>query len=261
MAWHRVDTQPLTIEASVAPARAQAVTAALARRVLPLLVRRDGRVEPLASGVLVWCHGRLAFLTCAHALDGIALGDLVLPLDQAGRLLPLAQAHPRVLTHPQRDLALIALANAVCARLLLKAWPAVALDDWQPREVPTDAVRMFVVAGFPYQQMQRVEGRLVARPVVFFSVGLATAPAAQADLRLRYGRVARRIDGQEVHAPALDGVSGATVWAVQVADAAAGDEVTCVLHPAGVQCAFHPNAYARAEPLGEAQALLQRLRH
>src|SRR5262249_23274968 len=65
-------------------------------------------------------------------------------------------------------------------------------------------------------------------------------------LKLSYGRIARRADGLEIHAPPLDGVSGATLWAV-VEDA--GGVVECVLQPAAVQSSFKHDSYVKAEPV------------
>ena len=66
-------------------------------------------------------------------------------------------------------------------------------------------------------------------------------------LKLSYRRIARRADGLEIHAPALDGVSGATLWAVVDEGS---DAIECVLQPAAVQTSFKHDAYVRAEPVG-----------
>jgi hypothetical protein len=98
-----------------------------------------------------------------------------------------------------------------------------------------------------------VEGVLYARPLVAFARALdADAPL------LGYPRTARRADGITVHAPELDGVSGATLWRVQEGT---GEGIDCVLHAGGVQVAFKPGAYARGAPFGALQALAERLVH
>jgi hypothetical protein len=100
----------------------------------------------------------------------------------------------------------------------------------------------YVLAGFPYAQMRRVGAVLHARPVVVFARG----QMADGQLQLSYRRIARRADGVEIHAPALDGVSGATLWSVVEAG---GDGVECVLQPAAVQSTFKHDAYLKAAPL------------
>lgn len=247
MPFLRHPTEPLDFATGVAPERARRIAAALTQHVLPLLALRDGRLEPLASGALYAWRGHLTLLTCRHLFDsGVALGDLALPLSD-GRHLALAALRPRLLEHPDHDIAVIALAAGCARERLLRHWPAVPLAQAQVSAPCTAS--LFVVAGYPYAQMRRHDGALHARPVVFFS----RAADAQAPARLHYARLAQRIDGAAVHAPALDGVSGATLWAVQ------DEGSTCVLQPAGVQCAFKHDAYARGEPFAAAHDLLRRL--
>lgn len=258
MAWQRVDTDPLDIDTGVAPARAQAIAAALVRRAVPLLVNRHGRAEPLASAALFQVDGRVLLTTCRHIFDdGVALGDLGVPRAHAPGVLWLRGAAARVIAHPQRDLAVIELVSGRTRDELLRHWPAVPLgaDHWDhaPR------ARCYVLAGWPYAQMRRIEQTMYARPVVFFAPPAwppeagEGADASDSSLRVRYARVARRSDGLHVLAPELDGVSGATLWAVL--DDALDDG--CVLHPAAVQYAFKHGAYARAEPLAAARALFE----
>jgi hypothetical protein len=250
MAWHSLATVALDVETDIAPARAQAITDALCRRIVALLVRRDGRVEPLASGCLYWSDGHLVLVTCRHVFDGgIALGDLFLPLGASGRLAPLRSLRPRFIEHPQHDLAAIELCPRRARDALQHHWFPVPLSL---AHLPVAGERL-VIAGYPYAQMRRVEGAVYARPIVFFTRSLPGGGAT--GLQASYGRTARRIDGVLIHAPELDGVSGATVWSIEQEN----DEVDCVLLPAGVQCAFRHDSYVRGEPFGAARAMLARL--
>ncbi len=323
MSWQTLDTIPIFLACRVPPARAAAVRAALQRRIVPLLVARQCRLEPLATGALCTDSGRTFLLTCRHALDeGVALDDLVVPLSDS-RVLWLRDAHPRAFVHPLRDLALIELRGGV-ARLLAQHYRAVPLaaggidecgasratnnDARQVKAIrPLSArtrgtggaggARIAVLAGFPYAQMRRVDGVLYARPLVaFVSLPTDSSPAQSsgssadislstngveafstdrarrqgaatsergvrrdraADVYLVYPRIAMRADGVEIHAPELDGVSGAMLWTVHDESA---DGIGCVLRASGVQVAFKPGAYARAEPLMALRELLQRVR-
>ena len=250
MTWQRVATQALDLDAGVAAARAGAVAEALWRRVVPLLALRAGRIEPLASGVLYEHRGRLLLATCAHAFDGgVALGDLALPLGDSGRLIFLGATRARLLLHELADVALVAIGDAGAAERLRAAWRTHALA------APADpsSAALYVIAGYPYAQMRRVGGVLYARPLVAF----ARALDADASL-LGYPRFARRADGIAVHAPELDGVSGATLWRVQEGGDAGVD---CVLHAGGVQVAFKPGAYARGAPFGAIRELAAHFAH
>jgi hypothetical protein len=110
-------------------------------------------------------------------------------------------------------------------------------------------VQVLVLAGYPYAQMRRIDEVVYARPLIVF----APPTGAGEGIFVRYARTARRIDGAHVHAPALDGASGATLWAVM----ADGDGPQCVLEPAAVQYAFKHDAYLRAEPFSEVVDLIR----
>ena len=254
--WSSLATEPIDIDTGVEADRARAIAAALVRRVLPLVVQRQGRAEPLASGALYRVGGQVALLTCRHIFDdGAVLGDLGVPLPAAQRVLWLRQAAARVIAHPQRDLALIAFAPGPARERLLQHWPAVPLVDGTI-DRPDDGDGLYVLAGWPYAQMRRIDATVYARPVVVFAPPVAGPVADGAALRLRYARVARRVDGIDIHAPALDGVSGATLWAVQRDRA---DPGRCLLRPAAVQSACKHDAYARGEPLAAARAMFERI--
>jgi len=315
MSWQTLDTTPIFSGCMVPPARAAAVRAALQKRIVPLLVARQCRLEPLATGALWTDSGRTFLLTCRHALDdGVALDDLAVPLVDS-RVLWLRQAHPRAFVHPLHDLALIELRGGV-ARLLAQHYRAVPLaaDDidesgessaksndarqikaiWpaSARTSGTHGARIGVLAGFPYAQMRRLDGVLYARPLVAFvslRTDLSTTQSSgsssdtlmsrnpidradrngaaagerdvtrnpSADVYIAYPRIAVRADGVEIHAPELDGLSGATLWTVHDESA---DGIGCVLRASGVQVAFKPGAYARAEPLAALHDLLEHVR-
>jgi hypothetical protein len=323
MSWQTLDTTPIFAGCMVPPARAAAVRAALQKRIVPLLVTRQCRLEPLATGALCTDSGRTFLLTCRHALDdGVALDDLAVPLVDS-RVLWLRHAHPRAFVHPLHDLALIELRGGV-ARSLAQHYRAVPLaaDDIDERGESSaksnDArqikaiwpassrtsgshgargARIGVLAGFPYAQMRRVDGVLYARPLVAFvslRTDLSTTPSngsssdrlmssniaekfpidradrngaaagerdvarnPSADVFIAYPRIAVRADGVEINAPELDGLSGATLWTVHDESA---DGIGCVLRASGVQVAFKPGAYARAEPLAALRDLLEHVR-
>ncbi|HUD25336.1 MAG TPA: hypothetical protein VMQ45_06610 [Burkholderiaceae bacterium] len=247
MSWTRIGTEPLVVDGEVGAPRARAISAALERVAVPVLALRSGRAEPLASGALYVLGTSLLLLTCRHLFDdGASAGDLGLPLGDTGRILWLKAARPRVLVDPEADLAAIRIGCRRSAGLLRRHWQAAPFESLAS-EV---RARTYVFAGFPYAQMRRVGAVLHARPVVVFARGEPWG----AHLKVSYRRVARRADGLQIHAPALDGVSGATLWAVIGGGA---ETVDCVLQPAAVQSSFKHDAYVRAEPVGPFFRLLR----
>jgi hypothetical protein len=245
MVWKRVDTTPIDIDTGVEPAIAHAVADALASHAVPLVASRDGRIEPLASGVFYRAGQRLWLVTCRHVFDdGAALGDLGIALPRAGRVRWLRAARVRLLAHPEHDLAAIAIGAGELDRELRGAWPALPLTDFD--EAPAHAL---VLAAYPYAQMRRIESVLHARPVVVFARWLRSGR----DVLASYARIARRADGLPVHSPALDGASGATLWALRTVSA----DGCYLLQPAAVQSTFKHDAYMRGAPFSALPPLLR----
>jgi hypothetical protein len=244
MLWQRLDTTPIDIDTGIAPAMAHAIADALAAHAVPLVARRDGRIEPLASGAFYRAGERLWLATCRHVFDdGAALGDLGVALPSDGRVCWLREARPRLLAHPKHDLAAILIGNGAVEREVRRAWTVLPLDRFD--DAPA---RALVLAAYPYAQMRRIESVLHARPVVVFARWLASEP----DVRASYARIARGADGIAVHAPPLDGASGATLWALR----SFIDDGRCLLQPAAVQFAFKHDAYMRGAPFSALRDLL-----
>jgi hypothetical protein len=245
MLWRHLDTTPIDIDTGVEPAIAHAVASALASHAVPLVASRDGRIEPLASGVFYRAGQRLWLVTCRHVFDdGAVLGDLGIVLPRAGRVRWLRESRARLLVHPEHDLAAIALGAGALEREVRRAWPALPLAEFD--EAPAHAL---VLAAYPYAQMRRVDDVLHARPLVVFARWLRSG----GDVWASYARTARRTDGLPVHAPALDGASGATLWALRTVAA----DGRYVLQPAAVQFAFKHDAYMRAAPFSALRQLLR----
>jgi hypothetical protein len=244
MAWQAVETLPINVGADVAPARAAAIRDALLRRAVPLSRFVEGRIEPLATASLVVDGGDGAVLTAAHIFERVGVGDLVIPLPRDQRLLSLRSTRVRVVAHPELDIALLWFAERAVSERLCANWAACPVRRWC--ESAAAPASLYAIAGYPAANARRNEGCVYIKPVVLF-----TGPLDEH--RYLYARVARRIDGIDVHTPALDGVSGATVWSVAPEP---DDDVACLLRPAAVQVAFHHGRHVRGEPIDGAAHLL-----
>ena len=249
MAWQTVETIPISVAASIAPQRADAVRVALLNRALPLARMVYGRAEPLATASLVADGATLALLTAAHVFEHVATGDLVVPLPREGAWACLRSARARVIADPDRDIALIIIGDAAVARRLRANWTPVEPSQLHLEPRDGRATRLYVVAGYPVSQARRFEGSIYMKPVVLFTTAVD-------DECLAYARTATRIDGLDIHTPELDGVSGALVWAVDE-DSMHHD---CLLRGAAVQVAFMHGRYVRTVSLRCAPALFGRLR-
>jgi hypothetical protein len=248
MAWQAVDTVPISIDAQISSARAEAVRAALLMRALPLARWMHGRAEPLATATLVVEGAITALLTAAHVFEHVAAGDLAVPLPREHAWASLAPVRLRVIVHPERDLALVRIDDAAFARRLRASWMPVPTSHLHLEDDEGARPCVYVVAGYPASQTRRIGAEMLMKPVVVFTRPLDGE-------KLAYARTAERIDGLSIHTPALDGVSGALVWAVHEDEPAA----VCRLRAAAVQVAFAHGNYVRTEPLRSAPALFGRI--
>jgi hypothetical protein len=246
MSWQAVDTVPIVIGTAVTAARADAIRGALLRRAVPLARLHDGKVEPLATALLVADGDSVALMTAAHVFEQARVGDFAVPLPQLRRVVALASLRVRVVMHPQRDLALIWIDDRWLARELCANWEACPLGHWWGNAAAVGST--YVLAGYPGVNARRIDGWVYAKPIVLFTGSIDADCYA-------YARTALRIDGIEIHTPALDGVSGATIWAVTDDEP---DTITCILRPAAVQVAFLHGRHLRAEPIDGARQLLAR---
>jgi hypothetical protein len=244
MSWLAVDTIPFRVATQMAPARAQAICDALLRRAVPLARLREGRLEPLATASLVADAGKVALLTASHVFEQASIGDLAVPLPREHRVALLRHARLRVFEHPQLDLALLWIGEPGVAQRLCANWSASPLRHWGTTPAPSTT---YALAGYPAANARRYDGRVYIKPVVLFTSQIGAGHYA-------YARTAQRIDGFEIHTPELDGVSGATLWAVD--ESSGSDGVACVLRPAAVQVAFRHGRHLRAEPISGATELL-----
>jgi hypothetical protein len=248
MSWQAVDTIPIVIGTAVSAARAEAIRAALLRRAVPLARYHAGKLEPLATALLVADGDAVALMTAAHVFEQVRAGDLVVPLPRARRVAALASVRVRVTAHPRLDLALVWIDDRWLMRDLRANWEACPLSHWW--EAVAALTSTYVLAGYPGANARRIDGWVYSKPLVLFTGSLDAG-------RYAYARTAVRVDGLEINTPELDGVSGATIWSVNE-DENAADTVTCVLRPAAVQVAFLHGAHVRAEPISGARELLSR---
>jgi hypothetical protein len=238
--WQSIEALPIAVDTPIEPTRAAAVRDALLARVVPIAGLVDGRPEPRGTGALLRYGREVWLVTAAHVLDGVAVGDLAVPSRPgSGVWVTLSRCRTRVLAHPHGDVALISVADSAA----LRGW--IAIDGHSLLSPPHRAVQ-HVIAGYPYAQMRRVDGVLYARPIVVFTRVIASGTYV-------YSRLAERVDGVTIHAPPLDGVSGALVWAIQSQNDRTPD---CTLVPCGVQVAFRHDAHVRSESIALTRELL-----
>jgi hypothetical protein len=218
---------------------------------VPLVAHDYCRAGILGSATLVHHHGQPWLLTAAHLFDLVPrCGNWLAPAKDGGELLALDGAVVR--RAPGLDLAVIDLRRVKSLPRLLHGRHAVALDQAiAPPAAGRDTV--YAVSGFPAAWSQFEHGWLAAKRLT-----VLTRRARHAGQRSRhdrvydYGHVALRSDGQWIHTPALEGMSGAAIWALST-----GRDGRHHARLAAVQSAFMHGRYLRGHEAGAALPLLQ----
>jgi hypothetical protein len=217
---------------------------------VPIVVHDWHRAAILGNATLISHRGRPWLLTAAHLLDHAPhCGNWLAPARDDGALLSLEGA--RVRRAPKLDLALIDLRNVKALSRLLRGRQALPLDEAAvPHAGPGDAI--YAVSGFPAAWSQFERGWLAAKRLT-----VLTHRARQARQRARHDRVydyshlAQRSDGEWIRTPALEGMSGAGIWALR-----AGSDGSFRARLAAVQSAFMHGRYLRGHDAQAAFSML-----
>lgn len=246
MAWHPVEDDPLSINGPWPSIDVRDAARSIRRYAVPILRATSARLVPLATGTLVAAAERLYLVTAAHAFDGgVRVGDLAIGL-APGRVVRLNRVNATLVCDAEDDVAVLRLESPWVRRVLTAHWSALVLRVLAPAEG-----EHAVVCGYPVERSRWVDGVLHAKPVTVYTRRIdrdARGP------RLAFGRVARRADATDVYTPALEGVSGATAWALAADGAGAA-----LLRPAGVQVSYRHGDYIRCTDWQAVARLLERL--
>ena len=223
------------------PGEQHAVPAFVRDCAVPLVVCSGALAAVRGTATLIRTGKQIVLLTAAHLFDHrVRLGDLMLPLPASGAWLNLDSAQVRC--EIDADIAVIR-PDAQAQAALAKEWRAVPLEAVAGAGLAVGEDWMHYVAGYPAALTRLHEQWLVAKRLLVMSGELAPGcPAGESgrDLLLEYRRVAARTDGQSIHTPPLDGVSGAAVWGVRCFGG--GRHLMIV----GVQSSFCHSRYLRA---------------
>lgn len=223
------------------PGEQHAVPAFVRDCAVPIVMCTGAVAAVRGTATLIRTGKDIVLLTAAHLFDDrVRLGDLMLPLPTSGAWLNLDSAQVRC----EIDADIAVIRPDVQAQVALaKQWRAVPLEAVAGAGLVVGEDWMHYVAGYPAALTRLHEEWLVARRLLVMSGELAPgSPAGESgsDFLLEYRRVAARTDGQSIHTPPLDGVSGAAVWGVRYI----GGHRRLVI--VGVQSSFCHGRYLRA---------------
>ena len=240
---------------------------------VPIAVHDHARTGILGTATLLRIGQRHLLLTAAHLFDGaVSSGNWLVPERVTGQMLSLEGAQVQLVKGS--DIALIDLTRAPARLRLLRARAAIPallalrarfsahrykLHGSSPRGTTSHGIAphgttphriTYCLAGYPAAWSRFERGYLAAKRLT-----ITTTQATHqrhdktGDLRCLYGRTAERSDGQVIHTPALEGMSGAAIWEVERFNGSAA------LHLAGVQSAFMHSRYLRGDAADDLRAV------
>ncbi|MGL4574921.1 MAG: hypothetical protein ACRCV9_09045 [Burkholderiaceae bacterium] len=241
-------------------APSHAVHALLDACTLPIIVHDLNRAAVLGTATLVRHGAQVHLLTAAHVLDHslFRLGNVLVTehghAQGGARLVALHGAQVRRALCA--DVALIELTHCAALPAIVRGRIAVPLREAidEASETAHDAQAascddVFAVCGFPAAWSRFERGWLAARHLTVFTQRHHT-PSASGHC-CSYRRTAHRADGEAIHTPALDGMSGAGIWHLhQMASGALTAQLTAV------QSAFVHSQYLRGDDVAHATPLL-----
>lgn len=246
--WDDVGSTSIRLGESHAPE--SALHALMDACTIPIVLHDWHRAGILGNATLVSCAGRPWLLTAAHLLDHAPhCGNWLAPAREDGALLSLEGA--RVRRAPKLDLALIDLRKVRALPRLLRGRQALPLDEAAVAHGRPRAA-VYAVSGFPAAWSQFERGWLAAkRLTVLTRRAREAAKRARHDRVYDYAHVALRSDGAWIHTPALEGMSGAGIWALVT-----GRDGRHHARLAAVQSAFMHGRYLRGHDAQAALGLL-----
>jgi hypothetical protein len=217
---------------------------------MPLVVHDYYRAGILGSATLVRHRGNHWLLTAAHLLDATPrCGNWLVPARDSGELLSLDGAVVR--RAPRLDLAVIDLRGVKALPRVLGGRHGIELEH---AIAPAAARRgaVYAVSGFPAAWSRFERGWIAAkRLTVLTRRAHGARQRARHDRVYDYGHVAMREDGQWIHTPELQGMSGAAIWALTI-----GADGRQHARLAAVQSAFMHGRYLRGHDAAAALPLL-----
>ena len=248
--WDMVGATSIRLTEARAEARAQALHTLMESCAVPIIVHDYCRAAILGNATLIVHRGHHHLLTAAHLLDHAPrCGNWLVPAREDGALLSIEGA--RVRRAPRLDLALIDLREVRCLPRLLHGRRALPLHEAAIPHTPGRAA-VYAVSGFPAAWSQFEHGWLAAkRLTVLTRRARAANRRARHDRVYDYAHVALAGSGHWIHTPALEGMSGAGIWALST-----DGEGRHSARLAAVQSAFLHSRYLRGIDAGAALPLL-----
>jgi hypothetical protein len=188
---------------------------------VPLVLELEHRTGLLGTGTLFTVGGRYFIITASHIFEGkVDVNSIGVPLNT--RRAEIVTFGPSTIYRPL-------LKSIDVAVIELRDPPRIAQFEEEYRFLTTNHLgrfhptqTTFVIAGYPEALSSESAEWLISKPTTFVTSYLPRPPSSvvltepidpQFDLFFDYRREAEKLNGNAIATPALEGVSGASVWA------------------------------------------------
>jgi hypothetical protein len=216
---------------------------------IPLVREFGDQLVLMGTGTFFQLEEHLWLVTAAHVIpDEEQLRELCIPMATAEKFLTLGNCilgRPNN-THLDLDVAIVLIQDTEFQRLVRQNW-RVLDESNTTRFDPT--VSTYVVAGYPLETLAKTRMNWLAS---FTQVYTNPYPGGVDDadhpmLRLNYSRSAPDSSGKLVGTPRLNGVSGASIWALTNDNPGDLWTPSKILKVVAIQVSFKHDAYIGAE--------------
>ncbi|MDB5977630.1 MAG: hypothetical protein JWR07_4390 [Nevskia sp.] len=215
------------------------------------IVKNDGALVHLGSGVLFEARNQYFLITAQHILDGHTPSEICLPrrsgkerLRTIGTCLVLKPQNSKL------DIAVIEFQREETIALLKQHARFVTPSNIGPIDIHASAY----LCGYPTSLMKMEGGVLTETNMLLVrswfpqtvSAELKDPPIQGVELFLNYSRIGLSDTGGEVNAPELEGVSGGGVWQAARSKNSSVWTIDSDLRLIGVQHSYKHDEFFRA---------------
>jgi hypothetical protein len=228
------------------PIESEVVKEFLRSCTVPLVCEVGDKLALMGTGTFFRLEGHLWLVTAAHVIpDEQSLRELAVPMRTAGQFLTLGNC---ILYRPNSlnlDVAIVLIQDTAFQQLVPQNWRVLGESNIT-RFNPAGST--YIIAGYPRETLGKKEmnwldsfTQIYTNP---YSGGADDADHSM--LRLTYSRSASDHSGKLARTPNLEGMSGASVWAItnRPGELWAPDNVLKVV---AVQVSFKHSDYIAAE--------------
>jgi hypothetical protein len=180
------------------------------------------KANPIGTGTFLDLCDRTFLITASHVLENVDLSNLAVPKAHSGKqaihtLGEIDVHRPGNSVAELVDIAIVEIKERSVLDIVHSGWVAITLDD----VLDTNSAGHFILCGFPSAQIQAegadFRGQLfsaISKPIPEIPESAGRPVHPDIDIFFEYKNSLLGLRGDEIAAPRLQGVSGASIWKI-----------------------------------------------